>query len=163
MACVTAGCGQAIRPVKTQLQIREFQTYTFDTADTKLVMKGLFNVLQDDGYVVRNAVVELGLITATREVDLAPGRSGQPVLAIGGVLGNRGPQEVPIAEKIEVRDFTGNVSEFGERTRVRVSFQRKILNSRGNLVEVAPIEDPLFYQDFFSRMDKSVYLQRERL
>jgi hypothetical protein len=160
---VTAGCAETIRPVKTQLQIREFQTYTFDTADTKLVMKGLFNVLQDDGYVVRNAVVELGLITATREVDLAPGRSGQTVLAVGGGFGNRGPQEVPIAEKIEVRDFTGNVTEFGERTRVRVSFQRKILNSRGNLVEVTPIEDPLFYQDFFSRMDKSVYLQRERL
>lgn len=162
-ATLAAGCGAGIQPAKTQLEVREFQTYTFDTADSKLVMKGLFNVLQDDGYVVRNAVIELGLITATKEIDLAPGRSGQTVLAVGGGVIIRGQREVPIPEKIEVRDFTGNVTEFGERTKVRVSFQRKVLNSRGDLVEVTPISDPVFYQDFFSRLDKSVYLQRERL
>jgi hypothetical protein len=31
------------------------------------------------------------------------------------------------------------------------------------VVEVTAISDPVFYQDFFSRMDKSVYLQKERL
>ena len=160
---VGAACTAGVKPTKTQLEVREFQTYTFDTADTKLVMKGLFNVLQDDGYVVRNAVVELGLITATREIDLAPGRSGQTVLAVGGGVIIRGAREVPIPEKIEVRDFTGNVTEFGDRTRVRVSFQRKVLDSRGQPVEVTPISDPVFYQDFFARLDKSVYLQRERL
>ncbi len=70
---------------------------------------------------------------------------------------------MPIPEKIEVRDFTGNVTEFGERTKVRVSFQKKVLDSRGHPVEVTAINDPVFYQDFFSRLDKSVYLQRERL
>ena len=162
-AAITAGCGAGIQPAKTQLEVREFQTYTFDTSDSKLVMKGLFNVLQDDGYVVRNAVIELGLITATKEIDLAPGRSSQTVLAVGGGVISRFPQEAAIPQKIEVRDFTGNVTEFGERTRVRVSFQRKVLDSRGTVVEVTPINDPVFYQDFFSRMDKSVYLQKERL
>jgi hypothetical protein len=159
---VTAGCAARIQPIQSQLEVRQYQTYTFDTSDSKLVMKGLFNVLQDDGYVVRNAVIELGLITATKETDLAPGRSGQPVLVIGGSFG-RSMQDAPIPHKIEVRDFTGNVTEFGQHTRVRVSFQRKVLDSRGSLVEVTPISDPVFYQDFFSRMDKSVYLQRERL
>jgi hypothetical protein len=49
------------------------------------------------------------------------------------------------------------------KTKVRVSVQRKILDSRGNVVEVKPIDDLTFYQDFFSRMAKSVYLQKERL
>ena len=160
---VTAGCAARIQPIQTQLEVRQYQTYTFDTSDSKLVMKSLFNVLQDDGYVVRNAVIELGLITATKETDLAPGRSGRPVLAVGGGFFARGLQDAPIPHKIEVRDFTGNVTEFGQQTRVRVSFQRKVLDSRGSLVEVTPISDPVFYQDFFSRMDKSVYLQRERL
>jgi len=44
-----------------------------------------------------------------------------------------------------------------------VSVQRKILDSRGNVVEVKPVDDLTFYQDFFSRMAKSVYLQKERL
>jgi hypothetical protein len=62
-----------------------------------------------------------------------------------------------------VRDFTGNVSEFGTQTKVRASFQRKVLDNRGGVLQVEPIDDPTFYQDFFSRMDKSVYLQKEQL
>lgn len=158
---IVAGCGARIQPARTQLEVRQYQTYAFDTVDSKLIMKGLFNVLQDDGYVVRNAVIELGLITATRETDLAPGRSGQTAFAFGSY--SRGPYELPIPQKIEVYDFTGNVTEFGAQTRVRVSFQRKVLDSRGALVDVAPIRDPVFYQEFFSRLDKSVYLQKERL
>ena len=149
----------------SQLEVRELQTYTFDTPDTKLVMKAMFNALQDDGYVVKNAVVELGLLTATKETDLAPGRSDP---ATGPVVGLRGAilfgnPDGPAYRKIEVREFTGNISELGEQTRVRVSFQRKVFDNRGRVVVVQPIEDVTFYRDFFSRVDKSVYLQKERL
>lgn len=156
-AALAAGCAPNIPPAKTQLEVRAFQTYIFDTADNKLVMKAMFNALQDEGYVVRNAVIELGLITATREVDLAPGRYTD-----GGV-GVFGWQAPPAFAKLEVYDFTGNVSELGEQTRIRISFQRKVFDSRGQVIEVQPIDDAAFYRDFFSRIDKSVYLQKERL
>lgn len=170
LAASLAGCTAGREPPKTQLEVREFQTRTFDTADHKLVMKAMLNVLQDDGYVVKNAVVDLGLITATKDIDVAPGRSGS-----GGLLGGTvvfggpggvifgGPQNQPGYNKTETRDFTGNVSEFGAQTKVRVSFQRKVLDNRGDVVEVEAIEDPVFYQDFFSRMDKSLFLQKEQL
>jgi len=172
-AALGAGCtAQPKPPPETQLEVREYQTRTFDTPDTKLVLKAMFNVLQDDGYVVKNAVVDLGLITAVKEIDLAPGRSGPSGLGVGGiVLGGGhggggiiiGPGGAPPYRKSEVRDFTGNVSEFGNQTKVRVSFQTKVLDNRGGVVEVQPIEDPTFYQSFFSRMDKSLYLQKEKL
>src|SRR5215472_9279083 len=169
-AALFAGCAASVQPPKTQLEIREYQTRTFDTADSKQVMKAMLNVLQDDGYVVKNAVVDLGLITASKEIDLTPGRSGDAGGGLGGtwIFGHGGfvfggPQVAPNYPKTEVRDFTGNVSEFGKQTTVRVSFQRKVLDNRGNVVEVQPIDDPIFYQDFFSRMDKSLYLQKERL
>lgn len=158
IAALTAACAPSIPPTKSQLEVREFQTYTFDTADSKLVMKAMFNALQDDGYVVRNAVIELGLITATKEIDLAPGRS---LDSIGG--GIFGWQEAPAFAKLQVNDFTGNVTEFGQQTRIRISFQRKVLDSRGQIIEVRAIQDPAFYRDFFSRIDKSVYLQKEHL
>src|SRR5262250_2252166 len=152
-----AACAPTAKTPKTQLEVREFQTRTFDTADSKLVMKAMLNVLQDDGYVVKNAVVELGLITASKDIDIAPGRSG-PSDGFGGLGGAvifGGPQTAPTYRKTEVRDFTGNVSEFGTQTKVRVSFQSKVLDNRGETVSVEPIDDPVFYQDFFSRMDKS--------
>jgi len=171
-AVVVAGCKAAAPAPQTQLEVREYQTRSFDTADTKLVLKAMFNVLQDDGYVVKNAVVDLGLITAEKEIDVAPGRSGTNGGLLGGlggtvILGRHGgvvlggPPAPSTYRKTEVRDFTGNVSEFGKQTKVRVSFQRKVLDNRGNVVEVEPIDDLKFYQDFFSRMDKSLYLQKE--
>lgn len=181
-ACVAVGgCMPPAKPPQTQLEVREYQTRTFDTADTAMVMKAMFNVLQDDGFVVKNAVVDLGLITAQRESDLAPGRSGGGGGGDGGIFGGfggiviggggRGPGGVVIGgspqesafPKTEVRDFTGNISAFGKQTKVRVSFQRKVLDNRGQVVEVEPISDLEIYQSFFSRMDKSLFLQKENV
>jgi len=92
----------------------------------------------------------------------SPGRSGGDTVRAIGRIAVIGPPAAADS-KIEVRDFTGNVTASGEHTTVRVSFQRKVLDGRGNVVEVNPIEDLVFYRDFFSRMDKSVYLQKERL
>ena len=55
---------------KTQLEIREYQTREYDTKDVKMVMKSLLNVLQDDGFIVKNASVDLGLISATKEINV---------------------------------------------------------------------------------------------
>jgi hypothetical protein len=59
-----------------------------------------------------------------------------------------------------VRDFTGNVASSARR-RGCVSFQQGTRQPVPS--SVMPISDPVFYQDFFSRLDKSVYLQKERL
>jgi len=177
LALVAGGCASSAKPAKTQLETRELQTRTFDTKDEKLVMKAMLNVLQDDGYVVKNAVTDLGLITATHESDLAPGRSGggDVLGGLGGLVilgggGNGGggwgigtQTSEPSFRKTEQIEFTGNVSEFGEQTKVRVSFQRKVLDNRGEVVEVQPIDDGDFYQNFFSRMDKGLFLQNENL
>ena len=174
---LAVGCMPPTKPPQTQLEVREYQTRTFDTDDTAMVMKAMFNVLQDDGFVVKNAVVDLGLITAQRESDLAPGRSGSDGAGgvfggFGGIIiGGRGPGGVMVGgspqessfPKTEVRDFTGNISAFGKQTKVRVSFQRKVLDNRGQVVEVEPISDLEIYQSFFSRMDKSLFLQKENV
>jgi hypothetical protein len=55
---------------KTQLEIREIQTRSYDTPDTKMVMKAVLNVLQDEGYNIKNAETELGLLTASKEIDI---------------------------------------------------------------------------------------------
>ncbi|MGE0520329.1 MAG: hypothetical protein AB7P78_15165 [Candidatus Binatia bacterium] len=170
LTALAASCAPPVKPPQTQLEIREYQTRAFETASTQQVLKAMFNVLQDEGYVVKNAVVELGLITASKEIDLAPGRSGEGAFGgIGGVIiGGGGPGGVIIGSpghssfrKTEVRDFTGNVSTAGQQTRVRVSFQRKVLDNRGQTVEVEPMDDLQFYQDFFARMDKSLFLQQQ--
>ena len=136
-------------------------------------MKAMLNVLQDDGYVVKNAAVtDLGLITATHESDLAPGRSG------GGDVRAARRHHHPLAEAAAVgasvrrrrsraiarpsRSSSPATSrEFGEQTKVRVSFSA-ILDNRGEMLKSNPSTTATSARTS-SRMDKGLFLRKENL
>lgn len=151
----------------TQTQIREFQTRYFDTNDVKLVMKSVLNVLQDDGYIVKNAVVDLGLVTASKEIDLSnPSRQKddfweQFFLSLANANNNSNQREV--YKKIRQIEVSINVSEYGRQTKVRANFQARELDNTGNVIKVYSVDDAKFYQDFFSKVDKGVFLQKQGL
>lgn len=148
------GCITAPPPVqRSTLEIREFQTRTFEDADPKMVMKALFNVLQDDGYVTRNAVPDLGLLTASKETNARS--AGDQMLS--SILMGRDARWSSMA----VVEATANVTGDRKATRVRVTFQKKMIDNFGAPMTVQVIEDPSFYQDFFSKVDKSIFVQRE--
>lgn len=168
-SCTIINRAPRLQQPETQLQTREFQTREFDTNDVKLVMKAMLNVLQDDGFVVKNAVVDLGLLTATKEIQL----TGQPTAsdsywseAFAALLsgrsnqGNRQQQDQRY-NKFKQIEASVNVTEQGRRSRVRANFQAKTLDNTGNPVEVYVIKDPKFYQDFFAKVDKGIFLQKQ--
>jgi hypothetical protein len=142
-------------PPRSALEIRAIQTREYPTKDSRMVMKALLNVLQDEGYVTKNAVSDLGLITASKEIDLeSPGTAFLNTL----IMGNEGSWE-----KNSVIEATANVSEFGRDTRVRVTFQKKVMSNRGLVMSIQEIDDPLQYQEFFSKVDKGIFIQRENI
>jgi len=150
-----SGCATTGTLPRTQLQIREFQTRSYETNDVKMVMKALLNVLQDEGFIVKHASVDLGLLNATKEVDVE--NKGEAVLLI--LLVGASAQW----KKNSIIECTGNVSEFGNQIRVRVNFQVKVLDNKGNVMKVGQTEDSKYYQDFFSKVDKGVFIQKEKL
>lgn len=156
---------------QTQLQTREFQTREFDTNDVKLILKAMLNVLQDDGFVVKNAVPDLGLLTATKEVQLTGAsatRNDQYWTDVfesvfrSSTSGSqsRGQQEQRY-NKFKQIEVSVNVTETGRRSKVRANFQARVLDNVGNPVEVYVIQDPKFYQDFFAKVDKGVFIQKQ--
>lgn len=180
LACLMlASCTIINRPPtptvpKTQLQIREFQTREFDTNDVKLIMKAMLNVLQDDGFVVKNAVMDLGLLTATKEIDL--GSSGGSSTASddywakifesmwkGSNYNNRSsqPQQQQRYSKFKQVEASINVSPIGKRCKVRANFQAKILDNQGQPMDVYVIDDQKFYQEFFAKVDQSIFIQKQ--
>jgi len=152
-----SGCATTGTPPKTQLQIREFQTRTYETNDVKMVMKALLNVLQDDGFIVKNANVELGLLNATKEVDIT-----NKWEAFGAFIGATQGYQTSFA-KNRIIEATANVSEFGTQCRVRINFQIKDMDNKGGVRAVGQIEGEKYYQDFFSKVDKGIFLQKEKL
>lgn len=149
------GCASSGAPKRTQLQIREFQTRIYETADVKMVMKAVFNVLQDEGYTVTQANSELGLLTATKDtdVDSMSERVAGWVLPFYG--GNR--------SKTSIHEVTCNVTAFGSVTKVRMNFHERVLNQKGLIKTIKGIDDPAFYQNFFSLVDKAIFLQSEKV
>jgi len=142
-------------PDRTQLQIRAFQTRQYDTTDEKMVLKSAMNVLADDGYIVKNAVPELGLLTAEKELDIE--NKGEAVFA-AIILGYQARWKKSLKN-----DCTVNVSKFGESVKVRLIFQVKVLDNHGNVMKIEQIQDPKVYQEFFAKMDKGFFIEKEGL
>lgn len=175
---------QPPEPEKTQLEIRECQTRTFEVNDYSGVMKSILDVLQDDGFMVKNASSDLGFLSATKEVGLnAPywarnnddpsfDRASDAEFGIGFSLGRgiglksrfpsnrRAKPSHPTHKCIEA---TINVSQFGEKVRVRASFQSKVFDNNEAVMRVEHITDEQFYQDFFIKVDKGIFLQQQHI
>lgn len=156
LVIVLTGC-VATQPKiqKTQLEIREFQTRSYDTKNFKLVMKAVMNTLQDDGFIVKQANVDLGLLTAQKEIDVQD--SGE-ALFLTLLAGSNATYK-----KNSTIESSANISEFGETIRVRMNFQTKVMNNKGGVMNVQPVENAQFYQEFFSKVDKAVFLGKENL
>jgi hypothetical protein len=145
-------CASVPKIEKTQLQIREIQTRTYEISESKLVLKAMLNVLQDDGFIVKTAVPELGLLTATKEIDIEKESESIPAFFFGGANARW--------KKNSIIEATCNVSDFRDRCKVRVNFTQKILDNLGGIIEIRQIYDQKFYQTFFLKVDKSIYIQR---
>lgn len=156
MALFVAGCATtAPKTEKTQLQIREFQTRSYETDNSRMVMKAMLNVLQDDGFIVKNAVLDLGLLSAEKTVDVQ--NSGEAFCALLFAGANA------TWKKASIIECTGNVSEFGDTIKVRVNFQLKMLDNKGGIMKIEQISDEKYYQDFFIKVDKGIFLQKEKI
>ncbi len=145
-------CASSPQTEKTQLQIRAIQTRTYEISESKLVLKAMLNVLQDDGFIVKTAVPELGLLTATKEIDIERMSESLPAFFFGGANARW--------KKNSIIEATCNVSYFRDKCKVRVNFSQKILDNLGGIIKIRQIYDQKFYQTFFTKVDKSIFIQR---
>lgn len=182
-------CSTTTNPPKTQLQVREYQTRYFEVNDKNIIMKAIVNTLLDDGYIIKNVNNELGIITAEKgsaiKEEEARNSSIWTAIIVGAIIiltlgiillvskdkkdsGDKGSSSPPqssnkeeLYEKNKIIETTINVSEFSSGYKVRAVFQKKVLNNRGEITSIENIDDMKFYQDFFSKLDKSIFLQKE--
>jgi len=140
---------------KTQLQIRQMQTRTYDTQDVDMIIKTMLNVLQDDDFIINQVNPELGFLNATKEVYMENKTEKGWQYFWWGPLGTW--------TKNLIVDCTANISEFGDQTRIRVNFRVKVLDNKGAYVAVQQADNPKFYQDFFAKIDKGIFIEKEQL
>lgn len=156
-ACLFSGCASIFHsePPLTQLQLREIQTREFATKDLNLVMKSMMNVLQDENFILKNVVMDAGLLSAEQQNEIPS--SGWSILARGLL----GPEMR--WDKHSITEISANVTPHGDKMRVRVNFQRKTLDNRGNMSKSTTIQDPILYQVFFEKVGKGIFLQEQEV
>lgn len=161
-----AACASAPKaPRASPLELRQVQSRSYSDCDTRMVLKSVLATLQDEGFAVRTADSNLGFITATRDTlrEADPGlkaaRWTAAVFTYGLALLIPSPKG-----QIRQLDGTAHVEELGGgEVRLRVSFQLRVLDEHGRVRELRDVTDPLVYQAFLAKVDKSLFLQREKL
>lgn len=108
---------------QSQLQIRQMQTREYEALNKQLALRSTISTLQDLGFFIDNADLDLGTVTATRH--------------------RRNTMRMTVTAR----------ERPGERIAVRA-------NAR---LGEAGIDDPQTYQDFFTALDKSIFLTRNRI
>jgi len=150
------GCAQPPPiPPKTQLQIREFQTRTFTDRDARASLKSVIQALLDEGYLIRNADKDLGFINASKQEDLS-NRNERLLNSL--FMGERATWTTTATLECSV-----TVQEYGKDVRVRIVIQRQVFNNMGSAVLTETVDDPSYYQGIFSKVDKSLYFDSQRL
>lgn len=144
VGCQNIPQGSALQK-QSPLEVRARETRTFENSAANVALKTVLNVLQDDGYFVDYGSADLGLLHANSSATI----SGLTFFWFG-----------PITRSTEA---TVNVTAVSTGARVRVNFQTQVRDSQGHLIETIQITDPKFYQEFFAKVDRALFIQRQGL
>lgn len=147
---ILASCTFGSRPpAMSQLQIREIQSRDYDAIDEQAALRAVIAALQDEGYIISTANHQLGLVTGGLEV-----RDLDKWNRFWGKNTYRTTRRIEASATVHARD---------DRTRVRINIVAKAMTNTGGVLWSEPITDVIAYQKLFEKIDKSLFLAREKV
>lgn len=162
LSTLAQGCVPIVPPDALALQpealtLRRLQTRRFETGDEKEILRASLGVLQDLGFEIDESETKLGVLVASKD------RDATDAVQITGriVVGILGGGDMPIDRNQKIRaSLVTRVVSLKEST-VRVTFQRTVWNDRGDISRAESLKDPELYQEFFSKLSKSLFLEAQ--
>jgi len=161
LAGLLAACGnsvprEALELTSESLQKRQLQSRYFQTADESRVLAASAAVLQDLGFNLDESETELGVLVASKRRDARE---------VGQVVGAMLMTMLTFESKAYDREQEIRASlvtrPAGLRTGVRVTFQRTVWDTEGEITKAEAVEEAEIYQQFFDRLSKSVFLEAQ--
>ncbi len=138
-------------PQMSELQIREIQTRQYENADYNEAMRATIASLQDQGFTITNANESLGLITAYKDLKAVDTWTEFWVGAQGSY------------QTIKRIEANATVRKMGKNTEIRISLVSKGMTNTGGVLWTSPIYDAEAYQKIFSKIDKSLFIEKEKV
>lgn len=143
-------------PEMTQLQIRQLQTREYESTNSLNVMKAVIAALQDEGYIISGANTELGLITAAMEIF----EEDKATKAYIEFWYGSGMGTYQTTKRLEA---SATVREHEGKIRVRINIVAKAISNTGGTLWSQPVYNIAAYQELFSKIDKAIFLEKEKI
>ena len=140
---------------------RQIQTKKYETSDEAKILSASAALLQDMGFNIDESETKLGLISSSKMRGAE--NWGQITLSILVALLGGGATSVDKEQMLRACIVTRPVGEHGEYIAVRVTFQRIVWNTEGQVTKSESLTDPKIYQEFFDKLSKSIFLEAQEL
>lgn len=166
LALLLSGCQtkipkEALELSPQSLEMRQLQTRYFDTNDEQKILVSSAGLLQDLGFNIDESETELGFILGTKDRDATDAGQIAGAIVMAALLGVYTPTDDH--QKMKACVITHPAGENDERLAARVTFQRIVWNTQGQISKREGILDPEIYQEFFSKLSKAVFLEANEI
>ncbi len=164
VALILSSCNQTIPKEALQLthesfELRHLQTRSFETPNEKKLLTAGAGVLQDLGFNIDESETGLGVIVGSKDRDAT--EAGQVAAMI--LVAALGGGAMPIDRNQKIRASLVTYPAGKGQTKLRVTFQRIVWNTQGQVSKTQSIKDPAIYQEFFEKLSKSVFLEAHEI
>ncbi|MCR0982256.1 hypothetical protein [Roseomonas populi] len=150
----------ALTPSSSVVSQRVLQTRRFDTRDDTVLMQAAIGVLQDLGFIIEESRAQAGLVTGIKERDATEAGqvAGQLLLVLLAAAART--QHRVVMDRDQVIRAQVVVRSVPDRSGMlaRVTFQRLVRNTDGQVSRLETIEDPELYKGFFNQLAQSTFL-----
>ena len=159
VACHNRIFEEALTLSPESLKDRKLQTRIFDSIDESEILTASAAVLQDLGFSIDETEVPCGVIVCSRDRDVT--ETVEVVLSITleilSILAGS-PTSVPYDQTQKVLASLVTTPVDNQKIAVRITFHHMVWDSDGNITKNEQIHEPQIYQEFFSKLSKSVFL-----
>lgn len=158
---------EALQLTPESLAARQMQTRRFDSGDEKTLLAAGGAVLQDLGFILKTSEPGLGILVADKDRSAVEAKQVVPAVVFSLLLSALAGQAVVIPwddhQKISSTLVTHPSGAGDSATSVRVTFRRIVWNSENRVTKMELLDEPAFYEEFFQRLSKSVFLEAQQI
>ncbi len=141
------------------LAARQIQTRKYETNDEAKILSACIEHLQDLGFILNESETKLGVIVASKERTAV--EAGEVAFAIVASLLLKEAVPWDKSQQFRACVVTRPVGE--NSIIVRVTFQRIVWNTNNMVTKREALMDPIQYQEFFSKLSKSIFLEAHEI
>ncbi len=152
---------KVIETKASQVELRAMQSKDVELSDMNKLSRIVLQLLQDDGYEIENVDSNAGYFKAVKKMD---GGKEEYKFAIYDIY-----YPIAIYKYLTlnqyIKEISGTISirTYENKATIRASFFADIKKEDGKLFSRAIIEDPKFYQEFYAKLDKAIFLEKNDL